>query len=148
MPNRIMSNKIMSNKIATFQLMKVNLHLVGHLLRKHFLCWSEFPLQPRPPFWGLGLVHVRVLFCTPLPQDFEQLDHLDHLDHPPFTLFVGGFGLVVPPVWLEEDFQQIKSNQIKSNQIVFFWNMITFRDINNQQPPVWLEEEFQQIKSS
>lgn len=49
--------------------------LPGQSLTLQFrICWLG-PEQDRPPPFGIGLEHVRVLFWSPLPQLLEQADH-------------------------------------------------------------------------
>ena len=46
---------------------------------------SVLPEHALPPCAGLGLVHERMCFCLPDPQDLEQPPDLDQPVHPPFT---------------------------------------------------------------
>lgn len=49
------------------------------------LFWTLWPSQDVPPFRGVGLVQLRLLFCHPRPQTALQADHVAHVDQPPFT---------------------------------------------------------------
>ena len=59
--------------------------LPGHTLVLQDLTMDEAPIHGRPPFRGVGLVHVRERLCVPPPQDLEQPD-IVHLVHPPSTI--------------------------------------------------------------
>ena len=49
--------------------------LPGQSLTLQFrTCWLD-PEQDRPPPFGTGLEHVRVLFWSPVPQLLEHADH-------------------------------------------------------------------------
>ena len=40
----------------------------------------SFSLQVSPPYSGAGLLHARVRFLTPGPQEAEQVPHLDQVE--------------------------------------------------------------------
>jgi hypothetical protein len=51
----------------------------------HDLDSALFPSQSCPFPAGLGLLHVRSLYCFPPPQSSLHFDHEDQSDHPPLT---------------------------------------------------------------
>ena len=50
------------------------------------LFWTFCPSQDVPPFSGVGLVQLRLLFCQPRPHTALQDDHVVHVDQPPLTV--------------------------------------------------------------
>ena len=52
----------------------------------HTLRCSESPGQGLPLFKGGGLLHRRVRFLVPFPQELLQEFHWLHVDHSPFTV--------------------------------------------------------------
>lgn len=50
------------------------------------LFWTFCPSQDVPPFSGVGLVQLRLLFCQPRPQTALQDDQVVHVDQPPLTV--------------------------------------------------------------
>lgn len=65
------------------------------------LFWMFCPSQDEPPFNGVGLVQLRLLFCQPRPHTALQDDQVVHVDQPPLTVKAsaggdggggGGFG--------------------------------------------------------
>ena len=50
------------------------------------VCWA-WPVHWLPPWRGGGFVQVRLLFCSPVPHDFEHVVHAVHLLHWPSTVF-------------------------------------------------------------
>lgn len=49
------------------------------------LFWTFCPSQDVPPFSGVGLVQLRLLFCQPRPHTALQDDQVVHVDQPPLT---------------------------------------------------------------
>lgn len=65
------------------------------------LFWMFCPSHDEPPFSGVGLVQLRLLFCQPRPHTALQDDQVVHMDQPPLTVKAsaggdggggGGFG--------------------------------------------------------
>ena len=61
------------------------------------LFWTFCPSQDVPPFSGVGLVQLRLLFCQPRPHTALQDDQVVHVDQPPLTVRsarvgMGGWG--------------------------------------------------------
>ena len=54
-------------------------------LATHSAVSFQPPIQSRPPFCGIGLLHCLVLVFKPNPQDASQNDHCDHIDQWPST---------------------------------------------------------------
>lgn len=50
------------------------------------LFWTFCPSQDVPPFSGVGLVQLRLLFCQPRPHTALQDDQVVHVDQPPLTV--------------------------------------------------------------
>lgn len=50
------------------------------------LFWTFCPSQEVPPFSGVGLVQLRLLFCQPRPHTALQDDQVVHVDQPPLTV--------------------------------------------------------------
>ena len=51
-----------------------------------------------PPCIGTGLSHERFLYCTPIPQLFEQSVKFDQLPYPPLTVKITKNGFPVLPL--------------------------------------------------
>lgn len=64
-----------------------SISLPGHscLLHSLVVLSGPNPLQSFPPFAGGGLVHVRILVFTPLPQVFEHTLYFCQSEYPPCT---------------------------------------------------------------
>lgn len=52
------------------------------------LFWMFCPSHDEPPFNGVGLVQLRLLFCQPRPHTALQDDQVVHVDQPPLTVKV------------------------------------------------------------
>lgn len=50
------------------------------------LFWTFCPSQDVPPFSGVGLVQLRLLFCQPRPHTALQDDQVVQVDQPPLTV--------------------------------------------------------------
>lgn len=50
------------------------------------LFWTFCPSHDVPPFSGVGLVQLRLLFCQPRPHTALQDDQVVHVDQPPLTV--------------------------------------------------------------
>lgn len=50
------------------------------------LFWTFCPSQDVPPFSGVGLVQLRLLFCQPRPHTALHDDQVVHVDQPPLTV--------------------------------------------------------------
>lgn len=50
------------------------------------LFWMFWPSHDEPPFNGVGLVQLRLLFCQPRPHTALQDDQVVHVDQPPLTV--------------------------------------------------------------
>lgn len=53
------------------------------------LFWTFCPSQDVPPFSGVGLVQLRLLFCQPRPHTALQDDQVVQVDQPPLTVGAG-----------------------------------------------------------
>ena len=59
--------------------------LPGHVASLQLVVDSKGPVQLLPPWFGLGLVQVRVLVCVPVPHVLVQALNWLHKLKPPLT---------------------------------------------------------------
>lgn len=79
---------VISGLSMTWWMNKVEKAPVHRWMLQSFCC-SAAPRQPLPPLWGDGLLHWRLLNCTPRPQGSEQSPQAAHWLQPPSTLHPG-----------------------------------------------------------
>lgn len=68
------------------------LGLPGQVATQALFC-TFCPSQDVPPFSGVGLVQLRLLFCQPRPHTALQDDQVVHVDQPPLTVEAAPWGL-------------------------------------------------------